>query len=234
MDELKQLMQINWWYVITALVVLLLCTKFIWSLIDWLFFEKLGIETRKMKQRRQDEELLKTTADLAKTTSELAKTTAENLDRLQKRHTHDEEEFRNNLNNYIEESRKDRKVLHDKMTEFADNRVSDRKQSLEIQKELKDSIQNLVDGQQNRDEKISNLTDMFVDKEIDDYRWEIINFATNVSEGKPCNKDSFKHCLRTYEKYEALLEKYGLENGEVEISMQVVNEAYKKKLLEGF
>lgn len=195
--------------------------------MDWLFIEKLGIETRKMKQRKQDEELLKTT-------SELAKTTAENLDKLQKRHTKDEEDFRNSLNSYMEESRKDRKVLHDKMTEFANNRISDRRQSIEIQKELKDSIQNLIDGQQSRDEKISNLTDMFVDKEINDYRWEIINFATNVSEGKPCNKDSFKHCIRTYEKYEDLLEKYGLENGEVEISMQVVNEAYKKKLLEGF
>lgn len=140
MDELKQLMQINWWYVITALVILLLCTKFVWSLIDWLFFEKLGIETRKMKQRRQDEDLLKTTAELAKTTSELAKTTAENLDKLQRRHIKDEEEFRNNLNNYIEESRKDRKALHDEMTRFADNRVNDRKQSIEIQKELKDSI----------------------------------------------------------------------------------------------
>lgn len=234
MSELKELMQINWWYVITALVLLLLCTKFVWSLIDWLFFEKLGIETRKMKQRRQDEELLKTTAELAKATSKLAKTTAENLDKLQKRHTHDEEEFRKNLNNYMEESRKDRKALHDEMTMFAENRVNDRKQSIEIQKELKDSIQNLLNGQQRRDSKINELTNMFVDKEINDYRWEIINFATNVSEGKPCNKDSFKHCLRTYEKYEALLEKYGLENGEVEISMQVVNEAYKKKLLDGF
>ena len=234
MSELKELMQINWWYVLTALVLLLLCTKFVWSLIDWLFFEKLGIETRKMKQRRQDEELLKTTAELAKATSKLAKTTAENLDKLQKRHTHDEEEFRKNLNNYMEESRKDRKALHDEMTMFAENRVNDRKQSIEIQKELKVSIQNLLDGQQSRDSKINELTNMFVDKEINDYRWEIINFATNVSEGKPCNKDSFKHCLRTYEKYEALLEKYGLENGEVEISMQVVNEAYKKKLLEGF
>ena len=227
MNELKQFAQIDWWYVIVALVLLLICIKLVWSLMDWLFFEKLGIETRKMKQRRQESELLKTT-------SELAKTTANNLNKLQERHAKDEKEFRNNLNNYMEESRKDRKALHDEMTRFADNRIKDRKQSLEIQKELKESIQNLINGQQNRDEKINNLTDMFVDKEIDDYRWEIINFATNVSEGKPCNKDSFKHCLRTYEKYEALLEKYGLENGEVEISMQVVNEAYKKKLLEGF
>ena len=234
MDELKQLVQIDWWYIIIALIILLFCTKLVWSLLDWLLFEKLGIETRKMKQKRQDSELLKTTAELAKTTSELAKTTAENLDKLQVRHTKDEEDFRNSLNNYMEESRKDRKALHDEMTKFTDNRISDRKQSLEIQKELKDSIKNLIDGQQDRDEKINNLTTMFVDKEIDDYRWEIINFATKVSEGRPCNRDSFKHCLRTYEKYEALLEKYGLENGEVEISMQVVNEAYKKKLLEGF
>ena len=140
MDELKQLMEINWWYVITALVALLLFVKLVWSLIDWLFFEKLGIETRKMKQRRQDSQLLKTTAELAKATSELAKTTAENLDKLQERHTKDEEEFRENLNNYIEESRKDRKTLHDEMTKFANNRVDDRQQSLEIQKELKDSI----------------------------------------------------------------------------------------------
>ncbi len=133
MNELKQLAEIDWWQTIVALILLLVCVKFIWSLIDWLFFEKLGIETRKMKQRRQESELLRIT-------NELAKTTAENLDRLQARHAKDEEEFRNNLNSYIEESRKDRKALHDEMTRFADNRVCDRKQSIEIQKELKDSI----------------------------------------------------------------------------------------------
>lgn len=133
MDELRQLIQIDWWYIVITIILLLFCIKFIWSLLDWLFVEKLGIETKKMKQRRRESELLKTTADLAKTT-------AENLDNLQKKHAKDEEEFRNNLNNYMEESRKDRKALHEEMTRFSDNRVNDRKQSLEIQKELKDSI----------------------------------------------------------------------------------------------
>lgn len=227
MKELEQLVQIDWWYVFIAVILLLVGIKAVWSLIDWIFVEKLGIETRKMKQRRQDNELLKRT-------SELAKTTAENLDKLQKRHNKDEEDFRNTLNNYMEESKKDRKALREEMFKYTENRINDRKQSIEIQKELKDSIKALIDGQHDRDEKINNLTDMFIDKEIDDYRWEIINFATKVSEGTPCNRDSFKHCIRTYEKYEALLEKHGLENGEVEISMQVINEAYKKKLLEGF
>ena len=220
MGDLKQLTQIDWWQVFLAIILLFVCLKFVWSLADWFFVEKLGIKTRKARQKEKESELLKTTA-------ELAKTTAENLDKLQKRHTKDEEEFRKNLNNYMEESRKDRKALHDEMTKFSNNRVADRQQSLRIQKEL-------IASQKDSDAKIETLTSLFVDKEIDDYRWEIINFATKVSEGRPCNKDSFKHCLRTYEKYEKLLEKYGLENGEVEISMEVVNEAYKKKLLEGF
>lgn len=140
MNELKQLLEIDWWYVIIALILVLVCVKFVWSLLDWLLFEKLGIETKKMKQRRQESELLKSTTDMAKATAELAKTTAENLDKLQKRHTQDEEEFRNNLSSYMEESRKDRKALHDEMTRYSENRVNDRQQSLEIQKELKDSI----------------------------------------------------------------------------------------------
>lgn len=138
MSELRQLIQIDWWYVIIAVCLLLVCVKFIWTLLDWLLFEKLGIETKKMKQRREDSELLRATA-------ELAKTTAENLDKLQKKHCKDEEEFRNNLNNYIEESRKDRKALHDEMTKFANNRENDRKQSLKIQKELKESIASMDD-----------------------------------------------------------------------------------------
>lgn len=78
------------------------------------------------------------------------------------------------------------------------------------------------------------LTRMFVDKEIDDMRWEINNFATRVSEGRPCNRDSYKHCIHIYEKYEKLLEENNLENGEIEVSMQIIYDDYKRKLREGF
>ena len=104
----------------------------------------------------------------------------------------------------------------------------------ELQKEHKKD----VERSDRRDEEISadikKLTQMFVDKEIDDMRWEINNFATNVSEGKPCNKDSFTHCIHIYEKYERILKENNLENGEVEISMEIINDAYKQKLKEGF
>ena len=232
-NQLIQLGDIDWWYVIVALLLFLFFVKAVWSLLDWLLFEKLGIETRKMKQRREESQLLKDTAELAKAASELAKATAENLDKLQKRHTKDEEVFRNNLNDYIEESRKDRKALHDEMTRFTNNRIHDREQSLEIQKELKDSIKILTDGQQERDKKINDLTDMFVDKEIDDLRFKILDFASSVSSGMKYNRESYDHILKIYGKYERILEEHNMENGLVEESVKYIQSSYQELLKHG-
>ena len=226
MNDLKQLAEIDWWSVFFAVILLLLCIKFIWSLIDWFLFEKLGIETKKMKQRREEREQLKAT-------TELAKTTAENLAKLQSRHTKDEEEFRNNLNDYIEESRKDRKALHDEITKFTNNRIRDREQSLEIQKELKDSIKILMDGQQERDKKIGDLTDMFVDKEIDDLRFKILDFASSISSGMKYNRESYDHILKIYGKYERILEEHNMENGLVEESVKYIQSSYQELLKHG-
>lgn len=163
MDELKQLTEIDWWYVVIALIVLLVVIKFVWSLLDWLFVEKLGIETKKTRERRQQKEKLEATA-------KLVETTAENLDKLQKKHCKDEEEFRNRLNDYMEESRKDRKALHEEMTKYSEGRIKDRKQSLEIQKELKNSIAV-------RDEQINALVDankeMLAEKINEKYKYYI-------------------------------------------------------------
>lgn len=132
-EILKNLKLIDWLSVIIAIILVLVAARYIGSLFDWLFVEKLGIKTRKMRQREKESQDLKDVA-------ELAKTTANNLKALQQRQCKDEEEFRNNLNNYIKESREDRKALHEEMKVYSNNRINDRKQSLEIQKELKDSI----------------------------------------------------------------------------------------------
>lgn len=227
MENLEQLAQIDWWYVIIAMCLVLVCVKFLWSLVDWVLFEKLKVETGKMKQQREDRELLKAT-------TELAKTTAENLDKLQLRHTVDEEEFRNNLNSYIEESRKDRKILHDEMSKLTNNRVNDRQQSIQIQKELKDSIKNLIDGQKDRDIKIENLTSLFISKDIDDMRWEILNFCSALTSGRKYNKESFDHVIQIHEKYEKVLKENNMENGRVTASMEVIMDVYKEKLKNGF
>ena len=169
MEQISNLTTIDYSILFIGFFTILFAVKSIVSLVEW-FFVKCGLETKWMRKKREERDLLRQTA--------------ESLAELQKRHNKDNSEC----------------VKHDE----------------EIRADLK------------------KLTDLFIDKEIDDYRWEIINFATKVAEKRPCNKDSFKHCFRTYEKYERLLEAYGLENGEVEISMEIVNEAYKQKMLEGF
>lgn len=219
MDELKQFLEIDWAYVAIAFVIALSAGKFVWTLLDWLLFEKLGIETKKMKQRREDRELLMATVNLAqKTADEL------------KEHTEEEKQFRDNLNDYIQESRQDRKALHDEMKEFTVNRVNDRNQSLEIQKELKDSISGLIECQQDRDRKINELTDMFVDKEIDDLRYNILDFASSISSGRKFNRESYDHILRMYNKYEKILEERNMENGLVEESIKYIQNSYQELL----
>ena len=169
MESITELFNINVSYVLISVFVILIGIKSIASVFEWVI-EQLGLETKWMRKRREEHDLLIQTS--------------QNLIALQEQHGKDVERS----------DRRDEEIAND----------------------------------------IRNLTQMFVDKEIDDMRWEINNFATNVSEGKPCNKDSFKHCIHVYEKYEKILEENGLENGEVEISMEIINDAYRQKLKEGF
>ncbi len=169
MNEIMELTKIDYVSVFPAVLALLAGSKAILSLFEWLF-HRLGLETKWMRQRREEHELLIQTS--------------QNLTALQKQHVHDMEKS----------DRRDEEISAD----------------------------------------IKKLTRMFVDKEIDDMRWESNNFATKVSEGKPCNKDSFKHCIHIYEKYEQILAENGFENGEVEISMELINDAYVRKMKEGF
>lgn len=81
---------------------------------------------------------------------------------------------------------------------------------------------------------IKELKDLIMHKEIEDIRWYINSFANQVAEGVRCNKDSFKHILRVYAHYEEILKELDLKNGEVEISMSIIKEAYRQKMTEGF
>ena len=72
------------------------------------------------------------------------------------------------------------------------------------------------------------------DKEIDDMRWEILNFSSALTSGRQYNKESFDHVIQIHEKYEKILEENGLENGQVTASMEVIIEVYKEKLKTGF
>lgn len=83
-------------------------------------------------------------------------------------------------------------------------------------------------------EDLEILKKMFIDKEIDDQRWEILDFASAISAGRRYSKEQFDHVLSIYEKYEKILEVHNLTNGKVTTSMEVINDVYKEKLKNGF
>lgn len=169
MDTITELTTLDFSSIFISVFVILVGIKSIMSLIEW-FVEKIGFETKWMKRKREDHELLIKTS--------------QNLAELQKRHDAD-----------ILESDK-----HDE----------------EMRKDIK------------------NLTELFVEKQINDYRWEIINLADKISSGKVASKECYKHAISTYERYEKIIEERDLTNGEVEISIQIINDSYKQKLKEGF
>ena len=200
MDNVKELAQINWWYVAIAVLLVLVCVKFVWSLFDWLFVEKLGIKTKKMRQREQESEQLKAT-------TALAKTTAENLDKLQQRHCRDEEEFRNNLNDYMEESRQDRRVLHEEMTVYSNNRINDRRQSLEIQRELTDSQSKLTD-------KVDDICKKLIDMEEKENKRVQSEIKERIAQSYRQYNETKQISYMELEALEDLIETYEAHGGE--------------------
>lgn len=207
MDNVEKLATINWWSVILAILVLLVAAKYVVSVLDWLFIEKLGIKTKKMRQRDADREQLKKT-------TELAKTTAENLDKLQQRHCKDdakhckdEEEFRNNLNNYMKESREDRKALHDEMTVYSTNRINDRKQSLAIQKELTDSQNKLT-------KKIDDICKKLIDMEEKENKRVQSEIKERIAQSYRQYSETKRISSMELEALEDLIETYEAHGGE--------------------
>lgn len=156
MDELKELAHINWWYVIFALVALLIVVKLVWSLGDWLFVEKLGMETKKMKQRREESELLKATA--------------EGLSALSKRHDKEETELKDSLTLFITETRNALKLQDESNRKHWET-------SKQIRKELVDTINKVADDNLKKGEQIGSLIvankEMLAEKINEKYKYYI-------------------------------------------------------------
>ncbi len=168
MDAIQELTQINFVYVFISVFVILVGIKAIVSLFEWVI-DKLGLETKWMRKRREEHDLLIHTS--------------QNLIALQEQH------------------------------------AEDIKKTDEYDIEMR--------------EDIKKLTELFVDKQINDYRWEIINLADKIAGGKTVSKECLRHAISTYEKYEKIIIENGLVNGEVEISIEIIKENYQQKLKGG-
>lgn len=155
MDELKELAHIDWWYVAIAIVVTLVVAKYLLQLGEW-FVVKFGFETKKMKQKRQESELLKATA--------------EGLKALSCKHDKEETELKDSLTLFIEETRNALKTQDESNREHWET-------SKQIRKELADTINKVANDNQNKGEQINSLIvankEMLAEKINEKYKYYI-------------------------------------------------------------
>lgn len=167
MNEIIELTNVDFSSIFISVFIILVGVKAIVSLFEWVI-NKLGLETKWMREKREEHELLLNTSN--------------SLITLQQKHDEDMKKS----DSHDEEMRND----------------------------------------------IKRLTQLFVDKQINDYRWEIINLADKIANGKSASKECLRHAIATYEKYEKIIDEHGLVNGEVEISIEVIKECYQNRLKE--
>ena len=167
MDTIKQLTELDYKTLIIGITVVAGSLKIICNFLSW-FVSYLGLETKKMRQKREDHELLIATA--------------KNLELLQSKQNED-----------VRQS-----IVHDKR--------------------IKDDIQ--------------KLSKMFIDLEIQDIRWNILSFCSDLSNGKQFSSEYYDYVFKLYDKYEKMLKENDLTNGLVEQSISYIQEKYHESLIE--
>lgn len=66
---------------------------------------------------------------------------------------------------------------------------------------------------------------------IDNKRNAIINFASLViDENKPVTREQFNRIFKLYQEYEAIIQSNGMKNGEVDIAIRIIREAYENHM----
>ena len=167
MDTIRQLTELDYKTLIIGITVVAGSFKMICNFCSWVVSYS-GFETKKMRQKREDHELLIATA--------------KNLELLQSKQNED-----------VRQS-----IVHDKR--------------------IKDDIQ--------------KLSKMFIDLEIQDIRWNILNFCSDLSNGKKFSSEYYDYVFKLYDKYEKMLKENDLTNGLVEQSISYIREKYHESLIE--
>lgn len=145
MDAITQLTEINWVYVCGSIIAAIVSAKYIGDALEWFFVEKLGIETKAQRKKREEHELLIATN---KGLSELKKRHEEDMDNFEKNQLAYREQSIQIQNKWEEtqthvfDSLSELKIKLDNMQRNTDERFieSEKKQNERVQAELKDKI----------------------------------------------------------------------------------------------
>lgn len=169
MDTIQELFKIDFSYLFISVLIILISIKSIVSIFEWII-GKLGLETKWIRKNREEHELLMNTS--------------KSLATLQEEHKKDVKEsnehdiiLQNNLSEFMSEMKDVISETQKEIKQFAENRVHDREQSRIIQKELTDSIKNIVGYNLDKEKQIDNLMvaqrEILADKINEKYKYYI-------------------------------------------------------------
>lgn len=151
MNAVETLSKINWIYVSGSIIVAIVAAKYVSDILEWLLVDKLGIETKAQRKRREEHELL------IATNKELAELKKKHETDVSQSIRHDKL-IKDELLNFVNEVKKSMNETQGQISNFSENRLHDREQSIEIQKELTSSIKAISISNKSRDKQVEALT----------------------------------------------------------------------------
>ena len=142
MGDITPVLTIDYKSLIISIYTVMIGLKVAITSFEW-FMNKFGIETKWMREKREKNDLLIKTA--------------QELELLQQKHTIDINQSNEYLIKFIDEMRDSVLKTQNEIKLFSENRVNDRKQSLQIQKELTESIMSISRNENERTQQIEAL-----------------------------------------------------------------------------
>lgn len=109
--------------------------------------------------------------------------------------------------------------------EILDNQEKYHQQSIEIRNDLANKQDDIL-------EMLTEMRREQLDEKIQRMRWQILEVANYIRNKEEVNMEQLNNALDTYDDYEKVLEKNNLNNGQVDVSIQLIREE-KLKIMHG-
>lgn len=116
--------------------------------------------------------------------------------------------------------------------EILDNQEKYHQQSIEIRNGLANKQDDILEMLTEMRREQTEIRKEQLDEKIQRMRWQILEVANYIRNKEEVNMEQLNNALDTYDDYEKVLEKNNLNNGQVDISIQLIREE-KLKIMHG-
>ena len=97
-----------------------------------------------------------------------------------------------------------------------------------------DGVRVELDKQNNQIRNIAHglldMSDRFDKKELEDIRWEILDFGNKIRRRENYSKEAWDHIISQHDYYEKVIEEKGLENGKMDMTYEYIMKRYREHM----